>query len=102
MKILANVFQADVDGNGTIDCGDFVTVTVHLKKIRNMEHLPQVFSYFDKDGNGYIEIDELKEALKEDHGLNEQTIQEIIQDVDTDKVTTLTVVFFFFLFSLEL
>ncbi|XP_020246402.1 calcium-dependent protein kinase 29-like isoform X2 [Asparagus officinalis] len=77
---------ADVDGNGTLDCGEFVTVTVHLKKIRNEEHLPKVFSYFDKDGNGYIEIEELAEALKEDHrGLSEQAIREIIRDVDVDK-----------------
>ncbi|KAJ6821261.1 calcium-dependent protein kinase 29 [Iris pallida] len=77
---------ADVDGNGTLDCGEFVAVSIHLKKIRSEEHLPKAFSYFDKDGNGYIEIDELREALKEDNlRLNEQAILEIISDVDTDK-----------------
>ncbi|OAY71788.1 Calcium-dependent protein kinase 7 [Ananas comosus] len=57
---------ADIDGNGTLDCKEFVTVSVHLKKIRSEEHLPKAFSYFDKNGSGYIEIDELREAIGED------------------------------------
>ncbi|KAH0632729.1 hypothetical protein KY284_035515 [Solanum tuberosum] len=32
----------------------------------NDEHLHKAFSYFDKDGNGYIEPDELRDALMED------------------------------------
>lgn len=93
--------QADVDGNGTLDCGEFVTVTVHLKKIHSdEEHLPKVFSYFDKDGNGYIEVDELAEALKEDYrGLNEQAILEIIRDVDMDKVIISYVISFLISFQ---
>lgn len=79
--------QADVDGNGTIDCDEFLTVSLHLKKISSREHLSEAFKYFDKDGSGFIEIDELKEALGEgDHGPNDQVIQEIISDVDVDKV----------------
>ena len=95
IKPPAIVLQADVDGNGALDCGEFVTVTIHLKKMRNEEHLPKVFSYFDKDGNGYIEIDELKEALKEDNlGLSEQAIREIIHEIDMDKVIVPCVIFF--------
>ncbi|PKA64265.1 Calcium-dependent protein kinase 8 [Apostasia shenzhenica] len=77
---------ADIDGNGTLDCEEFVTVSVHLKKIRSEEHLPKAFKYFDKDGSGYIEINELRDALADDNlGLNEQVIHEIISDVDIDK-----------------
>ncbi|RVW62888.1 Calcium-dependent protein kinase 13 [Vitis vinifera] len=32
----------------------------------NDEHLRKAFSYFDRDGNGYIERDELRDALMED------------------------------------
>ncbi|RZC93214.1 hypothetical protein C5167_029191 [Papaver somniferum] len=36
MKMLMEV--ADVDGNGTLDYGEFVTVTIHLQKMENDEH----------------------------------------------------------------
>ncbi|CAA6667322.1 unnamed protein product [Spirodela intermedia] len=77
---------ADVDGNGTLDYGEFVAVSIHLKKIGNDDHLRQAFSYFDKNSTGYIEIEELRESLADDLGLNyEEVIKSIIHDVDTDK-----------------
>lgn len=55
----------------------------------NDQHLRRAFSYFDKDGNGYIEADELREALVED-GTTDGTdvVNDIFQEVDTDKVGT--------------
>ncbi|KAL5998095.1 Calcium-dependent protein kinase 29 [Asimina triloba] len=78
---------ADVDGNGTLDCNEFVTVSVHLKRISSDEHLSEAFKFFDKNGSGFIEIDELKETLLEgDHSpANMKMIADIICDVDTDK-----------------
>ncbi|GJN13497.1 hypothetical protein PR202_gb00207 [Eleusine coracana subsp. coracana] len=75
--------NADIDGNGTLDLKEFVTVSIHLKKIRSEDHLPKVFSYFDKNGSGYIEIEELKEALSPRGG--QKAIDDIILDVDKDK-----------------
>ncbi|KAM0884191.1 hypothetical protein ACQ4PT_031141 [Festuca glaucescens] len=72
---------ADTDGNGTLDCDEFVTVSLHLKKMTNDEYLTAAFRYFDKDGSGFIELDELRQEL----GPNEQAILEIIRDVDTDQ-----------------
>ncbi|CAM0911787.1 unnamed protein product [Alopecurus aequalis] len=72
---------ADTDGNGTLDCDEFVTVSLHLKKMTNDEYLAAAFRYFDKDGSGFIELDELRQEL----GPNEQAILEIIRDVDTDQ-----------------
>ncbi|XP_042457696.1 calcium-dependent protein kinase 21-like [Zingiber officinale] len=83
IKMLLEV--ADVDGNGTLDCEEFMTVSVHLKKISSEEQLTKAFNYFDKDGSGYIEMDELREALHEGDAPSEQVIWEIISDVDTDK-----------------
>ncbi|XP_028084767.1 calcium-dependent protein kinase 24 [Camellia sinensis] len=79
---------ADIDGNGTLNCEEFVTMSVHLKKIGSGdEQLRQAFRYFDKNDNGYIEIEELKEGLLEDNlgPNNDQVIQDIIFDVDLDK-----------------
>ncbi|KAK1371388.1 Calcium-dependent protein kinase 8 [Heracleum sosnowskyi] len=50
---------ADGDGDGALNYGEFVAVSVHLKKTANDEHLHKAFSFFDHNNNGYIEIDEL-------------------------------------------
>ncbi|URE15306.1 hypothetical protein MUK42_12062 [Musa troglodytarum] len=77
---------ADVDGTGTLDYGEFVAVSIHLRKIGNDEHLHNAFSYFDQNKSGYIEIDELRDSLVNDLGTNhEEVINAIIHDVDTDK-----------------
>ncbi|XWS13268.1 hypothetical protein CRYUN_Cryun36dG0023100 [Craigia yunnanensis] len=78
---------ADVDESGTLSCDEFVTMAVHLKRIGNDEHLSQAFHYFDKNQSGYIEFEELQEALLQDDLVpnNGQLIKDIMQDVDKDK-----------------
>ncbi|KAL0725815.1 hypothetical protein Bca4012_040414 [Brassica carinata] len=76
----------DTKGKGTLDYGEFVAVSLHLQKVANDEHLRKAFSYFDKDGNGYILPEELCEALKEDGGDDCVNVaNDIFQEVDTDK-----------------
>ncbi|XP_051177536.1 calcium-dependent protein kinase 8 [Lolium perenne] len=78
---------ADVDKNGTLDYGEFVTVSVHVKKISSEKHIQEAFSFFDKNKSGYIEIEELREALTDEleGPADEDIISSIIHDVDTDK-----------------
>ncbi|XP_043703835.1 calcium-dependent protein kinase 8-like [Telopea speciosissima] len=78
---------ADTDGNGTLNCEEFVTISVHLKRIGSDEHLHAAFQLFDKNQSGFIELDELREALTEDEREpnNEQVVREIFCDVDTNK-----------------
>ncbi|CAA6659130.1 unnamed protein product [Spirodela intermedia] len=84
VKILMEA--ADVDGNGILDYGEFVAVSVHLEKMGNDEHLRQAFAYFDQNQSGYIEIEELRDSLADELGPNnEPVINAIIHDVDTDK-----------------
>lgn len=63
-------------------------MSIHLIKIGSDEHLFQAFRFFDKDLNGYIEFDELKDAMVNDNlgPNNEQIIKDIMSDVDLDKV----------------
>jgi Ca2+-binding EF-hand superfamily protein len=68
---------------------EFVTVSIHLKKIRSEDHFQKVFNYFDKNGSGYIEIEELKEELSPRGG--QKAIDDIILDVDKDKVSNTTI-----------
>ncbi|PKU84011.1 calcium-dependent protein kinase 26 [Dendrobium catenatum] len=74
---------ADVDNSGTIDYGEFIAATVHLNKLEREEHLVAAFSYFDKDGSGYITVDELQQACKE-HNVTDVFIEDIIKEVDQD------------------
>lgn len=91
--IFSILWQADADGNGSLDYGEFVTLSVHLRKIGNDDHLHKAFAYFDRNQSGFIEIDELRESLADDLGQNhEEVINAIIRDVDTDKVCTSSII----------
>ncbi|XP_020237357.1 calcium-dependent protein kinase 29 isoform X3 [Cajanus cajan] len=75
---------ADVDKSGTIDYQEFITATINRHKLEKEEHLYKAFQYFDQDNSGYITRDELRHALTEYHMGDEATIDEVIDDVDTD------------------
>ncbi|KAF2287384.1 hypothetical protein P3X46_023930 [Hevea brasiliensis] len=77
---------ADVDGDGTLNYGEFVAVSVHIKKMANDEHLHKAFAFFDQNQSGYIEIEELRESLNDEvDTCSEDVINAIMHDVDTDK-----------------
>lgn len=80
------LLQADVDNSGTIDYGEFITATMHLNKLEREEHLLAAFQYFDKDGSGYITVDELQQACVE-HNMTDVFIEDIIKEVDQDNVS---------------
>ncbi|RWR95617.1 calcium-dependent protein kinase 13 [Cinnamomum micranthum f. kanehirae] len=80
------VEAVETNGKGTLDSGEFIAVSLHLQRMANDEHLRKAFSYFDKDGNGYIEPEELREALVEDGAADGVDVaNDIFQEVDTDK-----------------
>ncbi|KAI4341309.1 hypothetical protein MLD38_026045 [Melastoma candidum] len=74
---------ADIDNSGTIDYGEFIAAMLHLNKIEKEDHLYAAFSYFDKDGSGYITQDELQHAC-EQFGLVGVRVEDIIREVDQD------------------
>ncbi|ESQ40392.1 hypothetical protein EUTSA_v10012990mg [Eutrema salsugineum] len=75
--------RADVDNSGTIDYKEFIAATLHLNKIEREDHLFAAFTYFDKDGSGYITPDELQQACEE-FGVEDVRIEEMMRDVDQD------------------
>ncbi|KAI7737839.1 hypothetical protein M8C21_002902, partial [Ambrosia artemisiifolia] len=86
-EIQSFVEAVDTNGKGTLDYGEFVAVSLHLRKMANDEHLHKAFSYFDKDGDGYIMPNELRDTLMEDgDDLSADIANDIFQEVDTDKV----------------
>ncbi|KAH7512290.1 hypothetical protein FEM48_Zijuj12G0075000 [Ziziphus jujuba var. spinosa] len=82
-EILNLMQAADVDNSGTIDYGEFVAAMLHLNKVQKEDHLYAAFSYFDKDGSGYITRDELQQGC-EQFGLEDVYLDDIIREVDQD------------------
>ncbi|KAL6893671.1 hypothetical protein ACP4OV_007769 [Aristida adscensionis] len=77
---------ADVNGNGYLDYGEFVAVTIHLQRLSNDGHLRTAFLFFDKDSSGYIERAELADALADDSGTTDDAaLDSVLREVDTDK-----------------
>jgi Ca2+-binding EF-hand superfamily protein len=65
-----------------------VAISIHLRKISHDEHLQRAFQFFDKNESGYIELEELRNALADEVDANsEEVIKAIMHDVDTDKVS---------------
>ena len=78
--------KADIDNSGTIDYGEFIAATLHMNKLEREENLVSAFSFFDKDGSGFITIDELSQACRE-FGLDDVHLEDMIQDIDQNNVS---------------
>ncbi|KAF8395847.1 hypothetical protein HHK36_019801 [Tetracentron sinense] len=62
-------------------------ISVHIRKMGNDDHLHKAFEFFYQNKSGYIEIEELRDALADEVDTNsEEVINAIIQEVDTDNV----------------
>jgi calcium-dependent protein kinase len=59
---------------------------MHINKVDKEDKLFTAFSYFDKDGSGYITQDELQKACEE-FGIGDTRLEDIIGDVDKDNVS---------------
>ncbi|KAG5565169.1 hypothetical protein RHGRI_001160 [Rhododendron griersonianum] len=76
---------ADFDGDGALNYGEFVTVSVHLRKLANDEHLHKAFAFFDLKKSGYIDLEELRAALGgEDDSNSDEVINAIMHDLDLE------------------
>lgn len=89
--MLVSLSQADNDKDGCLNYGEFVAVSVHLKKMANDEHLHKAFTFFDRNMSGYIEIEELRNALGDEDDNGEEVINAIMLDVDTNKVSYINI-----------
>ncbi|MFS7908370.1 putative protein kinase CAMK-CDPK family [Helianthus anomalus] len=72
---------ADINNNGIIDYEEFVAATLHLNKVYKEDSIYAAFSYFDKDGSGFITVNEIQQSCKE-LGIDESQIDDIIKEAD--------------------
>ena len=55
----------DINNSGAIDYNEFVMSAIEKKKLLSKETLKSTFKLFDKDGNGFISINELREFFSD-------------------------------------
>ncbi len=75
---------ADIDGSGEIDYSEWIVATTNRKSLISDEKLRNAFTFFDKDGSGSIDVEELKEVLGVKKLVDKQVWEALIKDVDTD------------------
>mmetsp|Transcript_88907 Transcript_88907/g.252078 ORF Transcript_88907/g.252078 Transcript_88907/m.252078 type:complete len:414 (+) Transcript_88907:2-1243(+) len=87
-KVMENIKEsADADGSGKVDYTEFIAAALDRRKDLKEELVQQIFRNFDKNGDGEITKEELREALangnEEDLALA-QEVEAVIKEVDTD------------------
>jgi calmodulin len=76
----------DIDQSGTINFEEFLRLmSMHVNDRDNEEDLMNVFRVFDKDGNGFITAEELKQAMASlDEDVTDEDIHEMIREADAN------------------
>ena len=64
-ELQALVMEVDVNGDGTIDFEEFLGMMEKSNKEGEGEEsgIKEAFKIFDRDGNGYIDVKELKKVI---------------------------------------
>lgn len=77
--------EVDVDGNGTIDFNEYLTMMAQkMKDTDSAEDIREAFRVFDKDGNGYISAPELRFAMTKLGEMTDEEVEELIKETDID------------------
>ncbi|XP_068650035.1 calmodulin-like protein 11 [Aristolochia californica] len=78
--------EVDVDGNGTIEFGEFLHLMARkMKETDAEEELKEAFKVFDKDQNGYISATELRHVMISlGEKLTDEEVEQMIREADLD------------------
>ncbi|KAH7387721.1 hypothetical protein KP509_16G038000 [Ceratopteris richardii] len=76
-----------IDKNSSIDYPKFAALAIHLQRMDSDEYLHKAFAHFDLDENGFIDLDELKHAFRDELGSSDamELINNVMKEVDLDK-----------------
>ena len=82
--------EFDSDGSGEIEFEEFAAMVANfvVSSENNEgleEELREAFRLYDKEGNGYIAVSDLREILRAlDDNINDDELDEMIAEIDTD------------------
>lgn len=80
-----HIFEvADTDENGNIEFSEFCTAAMDKAVLLHRPRLEAAFNMFDKNKNGKISFQELKEMLKGNEGFTDEIFVELIGECDID------------------
>jgi calcium-dependent protein kinase len=74
--------DVDTDKSGFIDYSEFIVATMSSKKNMSEEKLTAAFKLFDKDNNGTISPQELKDVMSATGQISDAAIDEILKQAD--------------------
>jgi len=85
-ELLALVMEVDVNGDGTIDFQEFLAMMKQKANEADQESdLKEAFKIFDKNKDGYIDLNELKNvSTMLGATLSKQEMDEFMQEADVD------------------
>lgn len=76
----------DSNRNGFIDYTEFIAGCLQSHNYLKENHLKTAFAYYDKDSNGNISLEELKQCLQtEELTLPDVAIEKLMKEVDSNK-----------------
>ena len=76
--------RVNYSGSGAIEYSEFVVASLYSKNLLDDKLLKAAFDSFDVDGNGQIDIEELKLVLAVDDDMDDYVLENIIKQVDKD------------------
>ena len=80
--------KLDDNKNGYIECEEFIRAGIDKKLLKSKKVLRFTFDFLDKDRNGEISIEELKEVFRNEGDYNDdeydKNMIELVKSIDTD------------------
>ena len=76
--------KLDLNNNGYIECEEFVRAGIDKKLLKNKKALRFTFDFLDKDKNGMISVEELKDVFGVVKQEDEKNLTELMKSIDTD------------------
>lgn len=81
--------KLDSDGNGYVEYEEFLSASMNLELLLSEKNLQMAFSFFDKDGSGKLDAQEIKGVLgmvtKSEKQGKDDYIKKIIEEIDINK-----------------
>ncbi|KAG4914012.1 hypothetical protein AAZX31_19G229600 [Glycine max] len=84
LQIMMN--EVDMDGNGTIEFGEFLNLMARkMKETEAEEELKEAFRVFDKDHDGYISPSELRSVMRTiGEKVTDEEVEQMVKEADLD------------------